>query len=57
VALPQEWWSEPFIKNDKIAYGLAIGLSVLAVLCWHDALAVRGKDQPFLVRLLGFPSI
>ena len=50
-------WNQPIIKTKKGSIVLAIVFFGLSIVMFHDAYEVRGKDRPFLLKIVGFPQI
>ena len=50
------YWDRPLLKNkshDLLIAGLAMLIVLMAL---HDAYEVRGKDRPFLLKIMGMPQ-
>ena len=51
------YWSKPIIKDRKGSIILAVVFFGCSIIMFHDAYEVRGKDRPFLLKIVGFPQI
>jgi hypothetical protein len=50
-------WDKPIIKTRSGSIALAVVFFSLSVVMFHDAYEVRGKDRPFLLKIIGFPQL
>ncbi len=50
-------WRKPIIKSRKSAILLAVVFFGCSVIMFHDAYEVRGKDRPFMLKIVGFPQL
>jgi len=53
----QGYWDKPIVKSKNGSIALAIVFFGLSLVMWHDAYEVRGKDRPFLLKIVGMPQI
>lgn len=51
------WWDKPIIKTKNGSIALALTFFTLSIIMFHDAYEVRGKDRPFLLKVIGMPQI
>jgi hypothetical protein len=50
-------WDRPIVRSRKASIVLAIVFFSCSVIMFHDAYEVRGKDRPFLLKIVGYPQI
>ena len=50
-------WGKPIVKTKQGSIGLALVFMGCSVIMFHDAYEVRGKDRPFLLKIIGMPQL